>query len=211
MNHFSIPFGLIFSLFVFVMIWRVIMRVLRRVSRMTDSVPADAGPALSRSGWGSAVINGARATNCVRVIEYASGHAVKMHPIFGGGLVWLPKSNTTQKLKGSAALLNHGKHAIQLTGKLAEFMNPTNRNTTAAAAHAHATHTHRADPDTDHSKATALATGVRRLPRHTGGSGLSRLAIWIAIALLVFVALRRTVPELIAPIEHIITELLRGV
>ena len=71
-------------------------------------------------------------------------------------------------------------------------------------------HTHRTDPDPDHSKATALATGVRRLPRDTGGSGLSRLAIWIAIALLVFVVLRRTVPELITPIEQIITELLRG-
>ena len=208
MNHFSIPFGLIFSLFVFVMIWRVIMRVLRRVSRMTDRVPADAGPVVDRSGWGSAVVNGARATNCVRVVEYATGHAVQMHPVFGGGLIWLPKHDTTQQRDGTAALLNHGKHAIQLTGKLAEFMNPKTRNT--AAASAHAMHTHRTDPDPDHSKATALATGVRRLPRDTGGSGLSRLAIWIAIALLVFVVLRRTVPELITPIEQIITELLRG-
>ena len=208
MNHFPIPFGLIFGLFVFVMIWRVIMRVLRRVSRMTDSVPADAGPAVGRSGWGSAVVNGARATNCIRVVEYATGHAVQMHPIFGGGLVWLPKRDTTQQHDGTAALLNHGKHAIQLTGKLAEFMNPKTRNT--PPAHAHATHTHRSPPDPDHAKATALATGIRRLPRDTGSSALSRLAIWIAIALLVFVVLRRTVPELITPIEQIITELLRG-
>ncbi len=207
MNHFPIPFGLIFGLFAFIMLWRVIMRVLRRVSRMTDSVPADAGAVLRKSGWGSAVINGARATNCVRVVEYASGHAVQMHPIFGGGLVWLPKRDTTQQGDGSAAMLNHGKHAVQLTGKLAEFVSTRSNG---AAAHVHPTHTHRADPDTDHSRATALATGVRRIPRDSGGSAFSRFAIGIAIALLAYVAIRRTAPELLEPIEYLIAELFRG-
>lgn len=209
LNHLPIPFGLIVALLVFLFLWRGIMRVLRRVSRMTDAVPADAGPAVRKSGYGNAVINGARATNCVRVVEYAGGHAVQMHPIFGGGLVWLPRNATTQQRDGaSATVLTHGRHVVQLSGRLAEFM--TGAPASTAAAHAHPTHAHRAAPEPDHTQATALATGLQRLPRGGGGSGLSRAAIGLAIALLLYALVRRTSPELVAPLERLVADLIRG-
>ena len=209
LNHLPIPFGLIVALLAFLFLWRGIMRVLRRVSRMTDAVPADAGPVVRQSAYGNAVINGARATNCVRVVEYAGGHAVQMHPIFGGGLVWLPRNATTQQRDGaSATVLTHGRHIVQLSGRLAEFM--TSAPAGATAAHAHPTHAHRAAPEADHTQATALATGLQRLPRGGGGSGLSRAAIGLAIALLLYVLLRRTAPELVAPLERFVADLIRG-
>ena len=213
LNHLPIPFGLIVALLAFLFLWRGIMRVLRRVSRMTDAVPADAGPVVRQSAYGNAVINGARATNCVRVVEYAGGHAVQMHPIFGGGLLWLPRNATTQQRDGaSATVLTHGRHIVQLSGRLAEFM--TGAPAGATAAHAHPTHAHRAAPEADHTQATALATalatGLQRLPRGGGGSGLSRAAIGLAIALLLYVLLRRTAPELVAPLERFVADLIRG-
>ena len=213
LNHLPIPVGLIVALLAFLFLWRGIMRVLRRVSRMTDAVPADAGPVVRQSAYGNAVINGARATNCVRVVEYAGGHAVQMHPIFGGGLVWLPRNATTQQRDGaSATVLTHGRHIVQLSGRLAEFM--TGAPAGATAAHAHPTHAHRAAPEADHTQATALATalatGLQRLPRGGGGSGLSRAAIGLAIALLLYVLLRRTAPELVAPLERFVADLIRG-
>ncbi|KAA3655206.1 MAG: hypothetical protein DWQ11_01275 [Proteobacteria bacterium] len=209
LNHLPIPFGLIVALLAFLFLWRGIMRVLRRVSRMTDTVPADAGPAVRKSGYGNAVINGARATNCVRVVEYAGGHAVQMHPIFGGGLVWLPRNATTQQRDGaSATVLTHGRHVVQLSGRLAEFMTGAAAGTTTA--HAHPTHVHRTTPEPDHTQATALAIGLQRLPRGGGGSGLSRAAIGLAIALLLYVLVRRTSPELLAPLERLVADLIRG-
>ncbi|MBT0960654.1 hypothetical protein [Denitromonas iodatirespirans] len=203
--HASFPVILLFALLGVFMVWRVITRMIRRLSRMTDTIPADAGAELRRSGWGNAVINGSRATNSIRVVEYVNGHAVQMHPVFGGALLWLPKAQTTQQNDGPDAVqLNTGHHTVTLSGKLAAFMRGAAGQTqapTSGVRHAAVT---------DHSQATALATGVKRLPRDSGSSLLGRLAIWSAIALLAFVLVRRTAPDLVAPLEHWIGTLLHG-
>lgn len=205
MHHYS-PFVIAIALLAFVTFWLALTRLIRRMSRMTDSLPADAGAELRRSGWGSAVINGSRAGNCVRVIEYANGHAVKMHRVFGGGLVWLPKAQTTLRRDGpNSLLLTHGVHGVQLNGLLADFVaGPPGRATAAPTSS-------RPTDSGDRTPRTAPLAPVQRLSHERGSSAWSRAAIWTAIALLLFVVLRRTAPEFVAPIEHFIQGVQKGI
>ena len=204
MHHWPIPLGVILAFGAFSAFWITIVRLMRRLSRMTDAVPADAGPMLQRSGWGSATINGARAQNCVRVIEYANGHAVKMHPIFGGGMVWLPRGQTQHQGDGDSQVeLRHAKHVVRLTGKLARFTGlapgaPV-KATPQAAEPAHAVQQHRT-PDTPRP----IDAGLRRTRDSDGGGAFSRFAILVAVLLLAYVVLRRQAPDVVAPIEALI-------
>lgn len=205
--HSPFPIVLSIALIAFVMFWLLLTRVIRRLSRMTDSVPADAGAELRRSGWGTAVINGSRAGNCVRVVEYSNGYAVRMHRVFGGGLVWLPKAQTTQRRDSPNSLhLTHGAHGVQLTGQLADFVADAPGRPAAQP-----TATPRPTDAAGRVPRTTPLTRVQRLPHERSGSVWSRVAIWTAIALLLFVVLRRTAPEVVAPIEHFIQGVLHGI
>ncbi|MCB1961420.1 MAG: hypothetical protein KDE68_13010 [Rhodocyclaceae bacterium] len=184
-----IGFGL-FALF-----WVGLVRLMRRLAKMTDTLPPDAGALLRRSRAGNATINGARAKNCVRVYEYANGHAIRMSRIFGGGLVWLPRNATTVHAPDPHSReLRYQAHQITLSGHLAEFMgeSPTAPPVlTQAAVH----------------RATPVASGLQAVRPQAGGSRLSRIAIVVAIALLAFVVVRRSAPELLAPLDALISTL----
>src|SRR5207248_7722102 len=59
----------------FVLVWLAAGALFRRLSGMTQAVPADAGPAVRRSGWGDGTVNGAGFENALRGVEFAGGWA----------------------------------------------------------------------------------------------------------------------------------------
>lgn len=181
----------------FLVIWTFIVRLLRRVSRMTEAIPPTAGERLEKTRWGDASINGSKATNSVRVERYAGGHAVKMHPIFGGGLIWLPKGSIEQVEADEQRLqLRSGSHNITLFGPLARFMRDD------GVVHA--------SPGVDLSaidtgptqSAVALGQGLAA-PQHTRRLW-PRVALTLALLMLGYVILRRIAPELIAPLDALL-------
>jgi hypothetical protein len=173
----------------FILIWTGVVRLLRRLARLTDTLPAGAGARLARSGWGNGEINGTRAKGCVRIERYAGGLAVRMHPIFGGGLIWLPDSLTEREADNPQRLtLRHGDHRIVLLGRLAEFASAGGAPSALGGAPVSA---RRAEPP------TPLAAPIRR----EGGSRLATLALWVAVLMLAWVAARRWAPEWSAPLE----------
>ena len=190
--HLHVPAALapVLGVGLFVAFWIALMRLMRRLARMTDRLPPDAGPLLRRSRAGNATINGARAKNCVRIYEYANGHAVRMSRIFGGGMVWLPRGATAiHAPDADTCELRHQDHRIVLSGRLAAFMGAAPAAAPAAAW------------------PTPQGTAGRHPARsRTGGSALGRIGLVVAFTLLAFVVVRRAAPELLAPLEHLIAD-----
>ena len=181
---------------VFAAFWIGLTRLIGRLARMTDTVPAGAGPLLRKSRWGDAHINGSRAKGCVRVEEYASGLAVRMHPIFGGGMVWLPHDLTRQRHDDHGRMvLAHARHRVVLLGRTAQFV------AEGGARHVMASATIDELP-TRAPSTSGFATSPDR--RAGGRNALGTIAFWVAVALLAYVALRHWAPELIAPIERML-------
>lgn len=182
----------------FIGVWTFIIRLLRRTSRMTDSVPAHAGPRLRKSRWGNATVNGAKATNSIRIEQYASGYAVKLHPIFGGSIAWLPREGLLEERHDEHSLrLQSGGHDIVLTGALRDFFQNTAPTTTSAPRHP----TLAVDPVGTPPEGTRVGLAA---PKRVG-SPWARLAMLIVIALLLYVGARRLAPELVAPIEALLS------
>jgi hypothetical protein len=179
----------------FVGIWIAMVRLMRRLARMTDTVPASAGPRLDRSRWGNGNINGAQAKGCVRVERYATGLAVRMHPVFGNGLIWLPREQMEQSVEGTGhVVLTQGRHRIALFAELADFVcatpgrpAPTPRPPVDAASQP--------------PQAKPLAMARRR------GLSWTTVALWIAVLMLAYVGLRRWAPAAVAPLEAVFSQL----
>jgi len=182
----------------FVAIWIGVIRLLRRASRMTDTVPEHAGPRIRASGWGNAIVNGTKGTNCIRVEEYAGGHAVKMHPIFGGGLVWLPGTTLQIEPVGEHRLrLNDARHDVVLMGKLREFMQETPPRPGASSMTATPADGPVHGPGVIHSQDTriGLAAPGRSVRPWT------RLGLVLVALLLLYVVLRQLAPAWVAPLD----------
>jgi hypothetical protein len=180
----------------FLGVWIAIVRMMRRLVRMTDTVPAGAGPRLDRSRWGNGNINGAQAKGCVRIERYATGVAVRMHPVFGNGLIWMPQAQTERSADDAGRLvLTHGRHRIALFSHLAEFVAAT------PGIDAMPTHPATVAPAGAPVRTTPMA------PARDGGSRLSSVAFWIAVLMLVYVGLRSWAPGLVAPIEAMFRQL----
>lgn len=181
----------------FVAIWVFVIRLLRRVARMTDTIPAMAGERLAKTRWGDALVNGSKGSNSIRVEKYASGHAVKMHPIFGGGLIWLP-SGSIEQVEGDdhRLQLRSGGHDITLFGPLARFMLDDGAGHSTAHAARHAIDTSRVPPVVERGTGLAAPQQARR--------GWLRWALTLALLMLGYVVLRRMAPELTAPIDALL-------
>jgi len=180
----------------FLGVWIAIVRMMRRLVRMTDTVPASAGPRLDRSRWGNGNINGAQAKGCVRIERYATGFAVRMHPVFGNGLIWMPHAQTGRSADDAGRLvLTHGRHRIALFSQLADFVAAT------PGINAMPLRPATVEP------ASARAHTTPMVPARAGGSRLSTVAFWLAVLMLVYVGLRRWAPELVAPIEAVFRQL----
>ena len=102
--------------------WVIACGVIRRRGGFTAAAVApDPGPTLARSGWGSAVINGTPFGRCVRLTTHADGWAVRLMPIFGGGVIWLPRATTvvcpvtTARFGRRQQTLTNGSTVIRLT------------------------------------------------------------------------------------------------
>lgn len=195
----SLGFFLIPLVFIlgFIGVWTFIIRLLRRTSRMTDSVPAHAGPRLRKSRWGNATVNGAKATNSIRIEQYASGYAIKLHPVFGGSVAWLPREGLVEERDGEHSVrLQSGGHDVVLAGTLRDFV--LDAGSTATAAPAPPTTLAAPVGTPPDGSRVGLATAKR------AGSPWARLAMLIVVALLLYVGARRLAPELVAPIEALL-------
>ncbi|WP_227814912.1 hypothetical protein [Nitrogeniibacter aestuarii] len=181
----------------FVAIWMFIIRLLRRVSRMTDTIPAMAGERLAKTRWGDALVNGSKGSNSIRVEKYVSGHAVKMHPIFGGGLIWLPSGSIEQVEADEHRLqLRSGGHDITLFGPLARFMLDDGADHSTAHAARHAIDISRVPQVVERGTGLAAPQHKRR--------GWLRWALALALLMLGYVVLRRMAPELTAPLDALL-------
>jgi len=179
----------------FVGLWTAMVRLMRRLARMTDTVPASAGPQLDRSRWGNGNINGAQAKGCVRVERYATGLAVRMHPVFGNGLIWLPREQTEESTDGAGqVVLTQGRHRIALFGHVADFVSATTGR--PAPTPGPGVEAARLPPP---PKPLAMAQGR--------GLSWSTVAFWIAVLMLVYVGLRRWAPAVVAPLEAVFSQL----
>ncbi len=183
----------------FVAFWIGLTRLIGRLARMTDTIPASAGPLLRKSSWGDAQVNGSSAKGCVRVEQYASGLAVRMHPIFGGGQVWLPHDLTRQSPDDHDRLvLTHAKHRVVLLGRTAHFVTEGDSAQRMSPATV---------DNTTASRSTPSGFATQPIRRENRRNTWSTLALWVAIALLVYVAARHWAPQLIAPIERALSRL----
>lgn len=181
----------------FVAIWTAVIKLLQRTSRMTDTVPASAGARLYASGWGNATVNGARGTNCIRVERYAEGHAVRLHPIFGGGRIWLPKHRVSIEDAGEHQIrLRTPEHEIVLSGKLRDFFH-------SASPASGTIGVRDASPDpTTLGPASEAQVGLAE-PRRKGRLWV-RLGLFLAVLLILYVLARRVAPDTIAPIDALL-------
>jgi len=180
----------------FIGIWMTVIGLLRRLSRMTDTVPETAGAPLRTSGWGSATVNGTRANNCIRVEQFASGYAIKMHPVFGGGLVWLPNGSASFEDDNARIRIKSAAHDIVLTNKLREFINDTAPTRAPRIDRPRDT----SHPGSEHS----IATGVGFAPEPRKRRPWTRLGLVLALLLVMYVVVRRVAPDLVAPIESLL-------
>ena len=191
MFHMPLPALLVPVLFIalFIALWMGLMKFMRKLMHMNDTVPPSAGERIDASRWGSAMVNGGRAKNCIRLERYATGLALRMHPVFGSGRIWLPAGDTEREDLDHGRLgLRHGRHHIILEPPLGAFVTES-----SASASAHAVLSSRAE----HGPGIGAAPQLRREP----GSALGRVAIAVVVMLLVYVLARRLAPELTAPID----------
>ena len=86
-------FGFLFWLPILLMpfMWFALTRMFNSWLGLRTSLDGRTGAFVSQTSWGSAKINGYNASGCVRLLVYENGFALKMMPIFGGGLLWIPK------------------------------------------------------------------------------------------------------------------------
>jgi hypothetical protein len=115
----------------FAALWLAIITVLKKVSGM--GAATDIGPRqpLRESAWGSAIVNGISARNCLSIVEYADGYLLKMPWIFGGGRLWLGKADLQigEEMPRSFFMprrraLVSGSNKVTLYGHLADFVGP---------------------------------------------------------------------------------------
>ncbi len=115
----------IIFLVTFPLIWFLIITMLKTKAKMTRHLNVSLGQVLSKSSWGSGVINGMSARNSLRVKEYEKGHVLEIIWLLGGGKLWLPKEDTTigELVEGSffrpkSLQLKYKSHKVTLYGKL---------------------------------------------------------------------------------------------
>jgi hypothetical protein len=113
----------------FIGIWFLVTRVLRVKSGMGTVLNVEPGRQLRESNWGSAVINGVRARNCVKLIEYIEGWELRMMSMLGGGRLWIPKEDVHLSAPEQRDLfgqrmrtITSGEHTVRLIGGLAGFL-----------------------------------------------------------------------------------------
>ena len=105
------------------------MLFLRKKSGMNKEITAQKGLKMNQSGWGTAVINGVSARNCVRVVQYEFGYQIEMMKIFGGGKLWLPSEEITIKeeterrfLFPATQVIISGENKVTLYGRLTQVI-----------------------------------------------------------------------------------------
>ena len=94
---------------------------------MQKEITEQRGLKINTSSWGTAVINGVNARNCVRVVQYEFGYQIEMMKIFGGGKLWLPAEEITIEdeterrfLFPATQVIISGENKITLYGKLTQ-------------------------------------------------------------------------------------------
>jgi len=113
-------------------IWLLVTGLLRAKAHMVRVLHVDPGKLLRESAWGSGVVNGVPARNCLRVSEFEGGWVVRIAKIFGVGKLWLPKSQASigalEKgglLRPRFRIIRCGHDHVRLTGNLAAFVAPS--------------------------------------------------------------------------------------
>jgi hypothetical protein len=71
--------------------WFAVTRMFNSWLGLRTKLCESTGAFVSQTSWGTASINGYNASGCVRLLVYENGYALKIMPIFGGGLLWIPK------------------------------------------------------------------------------------------------------------------------
>ena len=127
-DNVPLPFLYIFFI-LFPVMWVAVMILLRKQSRMVKSLDFDPGEKIKSSGWGSAVINGVQAKNCVCIDVYSQGYVVRMMSLFGGARIWIEKASLTVIDEQSGTFFLPGyieikskEEQIRLYGKLGRFI-----------------------------------------------------------------------------------------
>lgn len=111
----------------FALMWFLATRYLRSRARMNEVIDGDLGPRIRTSKWGSAVINGVPASNCVKIEEYADGWVLRLMPLLGGGRLWLRKGLTTigriehGRAQSTWRTVTFAQNVIIVHGRLADF------------------------------------------------------------------------------------------
>lgn len=115
--------------FAFAAVWLLVTRLIRAKARMNTTLPFQPGPPLRETTWGSAMINGARLMNCVKVEEHPDGWLLRAMRLFGNGMLWLPKeglvraeSNVRHRRVTHGISLTSGEHSVVLFDHLADFV-----------------------------------------------------------------------------------------
>ena len=85
-------FIIIFPIF-FIIMWFVTMKFLKAKMGLVNSIEEEKGRSVSESSWGSGRINGISLKNCLKILEYENGFILKIMPLFGGGMLWIPKES----------------------------------------------------------------------------------------------------------------------
>jgi hypothetical protein len=112
-------------------LWFAIVTILKKVSGMGTTFDVASRQLLRQSSWGSAVINGINARNCLQISEYADGYLLRMPWVFGGGQLWLPKTDLEvgeekprQFFFPRRRVLRSGANNVTVYGHLADFVSP---------------------------------------------------------------------------------------
>ena len=94
MNVTTSLFPLLF-LVLFPVMWWGVAKYLAEKAGMSKQITGATGNLIRRSRWGSAKINGVQFKSCVKLAEYEHGLLLRTMWIFGGGQIWMPRSELT--------------------------------------------------------------------------------------------------------------------
>jgi len=71
--------------------WFATTRMFNAWTGFSTKLQENTGQLVSQTSWGSGKIGIFSASGCIKLLVYEDGFALKMMPLFGGGLLWIPK------------------------------------------------------------------------------------------------------------------------